>query len=199
MRLRPSPRPMSTRWPSACCSRSLTRRTSSASATLFARLSPNARCSLSSDVLPEFREYERFSTTTADAYLRPALAAYLELLGTRLRERGLPEPVVMQSSGGVVDLASGRGAAVRLRALRACRRRRRGGIRRGGKRLTSTSSPSTWAARAPMSRSCWVARFRRRRAPSSAGSQSSTRWSTSTRSAPGAGRLPGSTTAVPCG
>ena len=69
-------------------------------------VSPHARCSLSSDVLPEFREYERFSTTTADAYLRPALAAYLELLGTRLRERGLPEPVVMQSSGGVVDLAA---------------------------------------------------------------------------------------------
>ena len=69
-------------------------------------VSPDARCSLSSDVLPEFREYERFSTTTADAYLRPALAAYLELLGTRLRERGLPEPVVMQSSGGVVDLAT---------------------------------------------------------------------------------------------
>ena len=57
-------------------------------------------------MLPEFREYERFSTTTADAYLRPALAAYLELLGMRLRERGLPEPVVMQSSGGVVDLAA---------------------------------------------------------------------------------------------
>jgi N-methylhydantoinase A len=67
---------------------------------------PHVRCSLSSDVLPEFREYERFSTTTADAYLRPALAVYLELLGTRLRERGLPEPVVMQSSGGVVDLAT---------------------------------------------------------------------------------------------
>ena len=160
-------------------------------------VSPNARCSLSSDVLPEFREYERFSTTTADAYLRPALAAYLELLGIRLRERGLPEPLVMQSSGGVVDLAaawSGRPPACSPGLPEASSRRR--SSRR--KAVTSTSSPSTWAARALMSRSCCVARFRRRRARSSAASRSSTRWSTSTRSAPAAARLPGSTTAARC-
>jgi N-methylhydantoinase A len=65
---------------------------------------PGVQISLSSDVLPEFREYERFSTTTADAYLSPRLNRYLERLGERLREAGLPGPLIMQSSGGVLDL-----------------------------------------------------------------------------------------------
>ena len=38
---------------------------------------PGTHISLSGEVLPEFREYERFSTTAADAYLGPRLAAYL--------------------------------------------------------------------------------------------------------------------------
>ena len=42
---------------------------------------PDLHVSLSSEVLPEFREYERFSTTAADAYLAPKLAAYLGNLG----------------------------------------------------------------------------------------------------------------------
>src|SRR4051794_23228255 len=60
--------------------------------------------SLSSEVLPEFREYERFSTTVADAYLGPRLRSYLERLGGRAGEAGVPEPLVMQSSGGVIAL-----------------------------------------------------------------------------------------------
>jgi N-methylhydantoinase A len=62
--------------------------------------------SLSSEVLPEFREFERFATTAADAYLAPRLAAYLGRLAERARDAGLPDPLVMQSSGGVVDLES---------------------------------------------------------------------------------------------
>jgi N-methylhydantoinase A len=62
--------------------------------------------SLSSEVLPEFREFERFATTAADAYLAPRLAAYLGRLADRARGAGLPDPLVMQSSGGVVDLES---------------------------------------------------------------------------------------------
>jgi N-methylhydantoinase A len=62
--------------------------------------------SLSSEVLPEFREFERFATTAADAYLAPRLSAYLGRLAERCREAGLPVPLVMQSSGGVVDLES---------------------------------------------------------------------------------------------
>ena len=68
--------------------------------------------SLSSEVLPEFREYERFSTTVADAYLAPKLAAYLERLAGAADEAGVPAPLVMQSSGGVLDVeAAARQAA----------------------------------------------------------------------------------------
>ncbi|MGI8860064.1 MAG: hydantoinase/oxoprolinase family protein [Rubrobacteraceae bacterium] len=76
---------------------------------------PDAHISLSSEVLPEFREYERFSTTAADAYLGPRLAAYLSNLGSEVEGAGMPEPLVMQSSGGVVELstaASGAAACV---------------------------------------------------------------------------------------
>ena len=62
--------------------------------------------SLSSEVLPEFREYERFSTTVADAYLAPKLAAYLERLAASAEEAGVPAPLVMQSSGGVLDVGA---------------------------------------------------------------------------------------------
>jgi N-methylhydantoinase A len=65
---------------------------------------PDVHVSLSSEVLPEFREYERFSTTAADAYLAPRLAAYLSNLASQVEESGAPEPLVMQSSGGVVSV-----------------------------------------------------------------------------------------------
>jgi N-methylhydantoinase A len=65
---------------------------------------PEVHVSLSSEVLPEFREYERFSTAVADAYLGPRLRSYLERLGSRASEAGVPEPLVMQSSGGVIAL-----------------------------------------------------------------------------------------------
>ena len=71
--------------------------------------------SASSEVLPEFREYERFATTVADAYLSPRLAAYLRSLNERVRDAGLARVNVMQSSGGVVDLdtaATGAAACV---------------------------------------------------------------------------------------
>jgi N-methylhydantoinase A len=67
---------------------------------------PDVHVSLSSEVLPEFREFERFSTTTADAYLTPRLAAYLRRLAERAEEAGVPAPLVMQSAGGVVDVAT---------------------------------------------------------------------------------------------
>lgn len=73
---------------------------------------PDVHVSLSSEVLPEFREYERFSTTAADAYLSPRLAAYLNNLAKEVEGAGMPTPLVMQSSGGVADLeVAARGAA----------------------------------------------------------------------------------------
>ena len=65
---------------------------------------PEVHVSLSSEVLPQVREFERCATTTADAYLAPRLGAYLGRLGERLRRPGAPEPLVMQSSGGVTGL-----------------------------------------------------------------------------------------------
>lgn len=66
--------------------------------------SPHVHVSVSHEVLAEFREFERFSTTVADAYLGPRLATYLEKLARRCDRERVPRPVVMQSSGGVMDL-----------------------------------------------------------------------------------------------
>ena len=62
---------------------------------------PGVHVSASHEVLPRFREYERCSTTTIDAYLSPLLGRYLDRLGAAAEEAGLPRPLVMQSSGGV--------------------------------------------------------------------------------------------------
>jgi N-methylhydantoinase A len=65
---------------------------------------PGVHVSLSSEVLPEFREYERLATTAADAYLAPVISHYLRDLAARAAAAGLPEPLVMQSSGGVLPV-----------------------------------------------------------------------------------------------
>jgi N-methylhydantoinase A len=66
---------------------------------------PGTHVSVSHEVLPRFREYERCSTTTIDAYLSPLLGRYLERLAEAASAAGLPQPVVMQSSGGVAGAA----------------------------------------------------------------------------------------------
>jgi N-methylhydantoinase A len=66
---------------------------------------PDARIVASHEVAPEFREYERASTAAVDAYLGPVTARYLTALGAAAREAGLPEPLVMRSSGGAATLA----------------------------------------------------------------------------------------------
>jgi N-methylhydantoinase A len=66
---------------------------------------PAARVVASHEVAPEFREYERASTTAIDAYLGPAVSRYLAALEETAREAGLPEPLVMRSSGGVATVA----------------------------------------------------------------------------------------------
>jgi N-methylhydantoinase A len=75
---------------------------------------PGVHVVASVDVAPEFREYERASTAIADAYLGPVAGRYLEQLGRSAGERGLPEPDVMQSSGGVCALAEAAAHPVRL-------------------------------------------------------------------------------------
>src|SRR3954469_13723737 len=61
---------------------------------------PGAHVVASHEVAPEFREYERASTTVADAYLGPLAGRSLRSLGDACRAAGLPEPLVMRSSGG---------------------------------------------------------------------------------------------------
>ena len=65
---------------------------------------PNAHVVASHEVSPEFREYERACTTAVDAYLGPVLSRYLGSLVERCAEAGLPEPLVMRSSGGVASV-----------------------------------------------------------------------------------------------
>jgi N-methylhydantoinase A len=66
---------------------------------------PDAHVVASHEVAPEFREYERASTTAADAYLGPVVARYLRALADAASAAGLPEPLVMRSSGGVATPA----------------------------------------------------------------------------------------------
>src|SRR5207245_11109089 len=72
---------------------------------------PRAHVVASHEVAPEFREYERASTTAVDAYLGPLLSGYLAGLAARCESRGLPEPLVMRSSGGLATLTEAAGHA----------------------------------------------------------------------------------------
>jgi N-methylhydantoinase A len=65
---------------------------------------PDAHVVASHEIAPEFREYERASTTAADAYLGPVVSGYLRALAGACRAAGLPEPLVLRSSGGVASL-----------------------------------------------------------------------------------------------
>ena len=77
-----------------------------ATAERLTALLPGAYVSLSSDVLPQIKEFERFSTTAVNAYVGPVLARYLTRLGERLTTAGYGGPVlIMQSHGGVLPIA----------------------------------------------------------------------------------------------
>ncbi|MGI8571159.1 MAG: hydantoinase/oxoprolinase family protein [Solirubrobacteraceae bacterium] len=71
-----------------------------------ARALPEAHVSVSHEVVGTFREFERAATTEIDAALSPLLAGYLRRLIDRAREAGTPEPMIMQSNGGLIDVAA---------------------------------------------------------------------------------------------
>ena len=77
----------------------------------LAQALPNAHLSLSHEVVGTFREYERAATTEIDAALSPLLASYLRRLVQRVEEARLPEPAIMQSNGGLIDVESAAGHA----------------------------------------------------------------------------------------
>jgi N-methylhydantoinase A len=66
---------------------------------------PDVEVFLSSEVLPEIREFERASTTAVCAYVAPLLKGYLAKLQEAISSKGLPNLYVMGSSGGIVDIA----------------------------------------------------------------------------------------------
>lgn len=78
------------------------------------KLIPQVYVSLSSEVLPEVRFYERISTTAVNAYVTPILARYLESLQARLKETGFAgQLLIMQSNGGVMSSDVGKRFGVR--------------------------------------------------------------------------------------
>ena len=72
---------------------------------------PAVHVSLSHEVVGTFREFERAATTEIDAALSPLLARYLRRLVERTREAGIPEPAIMQSNGGLIDVEAAAGHA----------------------------------------------------------------------------------------
>ena len=64
---------------------------------------PEARVSLSSDILPEFKEFERLSTTAVNAYVLPSVGSYLQRLEEGLDSLKIPSGLhIMQSNGGIM-------------------------------------------------------------------------------------------------
>ena len=76
---------------------------------------PDVMISLSSEVSPQMREYERFNTTIANAYIKPLMKSYLSRLKGRLAKEGAYCPVfLMHSGGGIISLENAAEFPVRL-------------------------------------------------------------------------------------
>lgn len=81
---------------------------------IVAEVCPNAYISLSSEVLPEFREYERLSTTALNATVGPRMARYLERFLERIRSLGIARaPSTIHSNGGLMSIDTVRQFPVR--------------------------------------------------------------------------------------
>jgi N-methylhydantoinase A len=76
---------------------------------------PDLSITLSSEVCPEIREYERWSTACGNAYVQPVMASYLKRLKDQLQERGFTCPVfLITSAGGLTTLETARRFPIRL-------------------------------------------------------------------------------------
>ncbi len=76
---------------------------------------PNLSISLSSEVSPEAREYDRLCTTVANAYIRPLMETYLHKLANALTQEGITCPIfIMTSSGGMTTLETAGRFPIRL-------------------------------------------------------------------------------------
>jgi N-methylhydantoinase A/oxoprolinase/acetone carboxylase beta subunit len=82
---------------------------------LTEELCPDAFVSVSSEISPQHREYERFSTTAINAYIGPRVGRYLNRLQESLQEAGMQRPPhLMQSSGGMTTFEEGHRSPVNL-------------------------------------------------------------------------------------
>ena len=82
---------------------------------ILAERLPGVMISLSSEVSPQMREYERFNTTVANAYIQPLIKSYLLRLTGRLASVGVDCPIfLMHSGGGIISLQSAAEFPVRL-------------------------------------------------------------------------------------
>src|SRR5215468_8992790 len=81
---------------------------------IIAQEMPDCSISLSSEVLPQIREYYRLSTTVINAYLQPILARYIAELERRLTGAGVAtrQTYIMQSNGGMATFAGAADKAV---------------------------------------------------------------------------------------
>lgn len=76
---------------------------------------PDVSVSISSEVSPQMREYERFNTVVANAYIKPLMASYLGRLEERLRGEGVGCRIfLMHSGGGIISIANAADFPVRL-------------------------------------------------------------------------------------
>jgi N-methylhydantoinase A len=76
---------------------------------------PDAYVSLSSKVMPEFREFERFSSTVLNSALGPVIRRYLTGFADRVKRLGVPQPPrIMRSNGGIMSLAQAEALPVSL-------------------------------------------------------------------------------------
>ncbi len=81
---------------------------------ITARL-PDVSVSISSEVSPQMREYERFNTVVANAYIKPLMASYLGRLENRLQAEGVACHIfLMHSGGGIISLQNAADFPVRL-------------------------------------------------------------------------------------
>ena len=76
---------------------------------------PDVSVSISSEVSPQMREYERFNTVVANAYIKPMMKSYLDRLGGELKNEGADCPIfLMHSGGGIISIESAADFPVRL-------------------------------------------------------------------------------------
>ena len=84
-------------------------------AEILGEMLPDLPISISYEVLPKWKEYERASTTIADAYLKPVVTKQLKSMRARLNEGGVKAPtVIIKSNGGEMTLAAAANAPVNM-------------------------------------------------------------------------------------